>query len=76
MPGKYKGVLGLANHYLSYLIHENDNHGWWRTKHPNHYEELVTTSKYFGDDWGNFVFWMLGSNNRYSSRKILKIKSK
>ncbi|HEX4925007.1 MAG TPA: hypothetical protein VFV50_13015, partial [Bdellovibrionales bacterium] len=50
MPGKHKAMVGQANNYLSYLVPVSDNVGWSNDKHPNHYEELVTIGKNFGDD--------------------------
>jgi hypothetical protein len=70
MKGPHKAVLGQANNYLSYLIPKSDNVGWFRFKHPNHYEEFVTIGKEFGDDVGNKWMEMLGSSHRYSDRKI------
>ena len=32
------------------MIPLSDYVGWWNTDHPNHYEDLVTIGKRFGDD--------------------------
>jgi hypothetical protein len=50
MPGIHHAVIGSANDYLSYMIPRSDYVGWWNMNHPNHYEDLVTISKRFGDD--------------------------
>ena len=50
MPGIHHAIIGSANDYLSYLIPRSDYVGWWNMDHPNHYEDLVTISKGFGDD--------------------------
>lgn len=69
-------VLGQAQNYLSYEFPQSDNIGPLNFKHPNHYEEMVTVSKYFGDDVGNLWMEMLGSNYRYNKRTIMpKVKS-
>lgn len=70
MPGKHHAVLGQANGYLSYLLHEPDNVGWWHFAHPLHYEEFVTVGKQFGDDAANKVMQLLGSKERYSKKDI------
>jgi hypothetical protein len=70
LPTKYKAVLGLANGYLSYMVHRKDNLGALRFDRPDHYEEFVTVNKHFGDDLGNLWMWMLGSEYRYSKRRI------
>ncbi|MBT3586594.1 MAG: hypothetical protein HN509_16920 [Halobacteriovoraceae bacterium] len=70
LKGPHKAVLGQANGYLSYMVPKTDNVGWWRGGHPLHYEELVTVGKHFGDDVGNKWMQMLGSDYRYSKRKI------
>ncbi|MFL2434407.1 MAG: hypothetical protein ACJ0H0_05860, partial [Vicinamibacterales bacterium] len=49
MPGTHHGFLGSTHDYLSYMVPIADNVGWWNFSHPNHYEEWVTVSKYFGD---------------------------
>ena len=49
MPGIHHGFLGSTHDYLSYMVPDADNVGWWNFSHPNHYEEWVTISKYFGD---------------------------
>lgn len=68
---KYTAVLGQAHNYLSYLLHKGDNFGSLNFKHPDHYEEFVTTSKYFGDDLGNLWMVMTNDSYRYNNRKIL-----
>ena len=56
MPGTHHAVVGSANGYLSYMIPRADYVGWWNTGHPNHYEDVVTIGKRFGDDV--FRAWM------------------
>jgi hypothetical protein len=70
MRGPHKAVLGQANNYLSYLLPKSDNISWFRFNHPLHYEEFVTIGKNFGDDVGNKWMEMLGTDYRYTNRKI------
>lgn len=70
MEGQHRAVLGQAHNYLSYLVHEPDNIGWWNDQHPLHYEEFVTIGRHFGDDAANKLMQLLGSPKRYSDRKI------
>ena len=58
-------MLGEANNYLSYLIHSPDFLGQFNLKHPNHYEDMVTVGKNFGDDSANALLVLLGSDYRY-----------
>ncbi len=64
MPGKHHAVIGSANDYLSYMIPQSDYVGWWNDRHPNHYEDLVTIGKGFGDDvtriWNQLLETPLG----------------
>ena len=50
MPGRHHAVIGSAQDYLSYMIPPSDYVGWWNEGHPNHYEDLVTIGKRFGED--------------------------
>ena len=50
MPGTHHAIIGSANDYLSYMIPRSDYVGWWNMDHPNHYEDLVTIGRRFGDD--------------------------
>ncbi len=70
MKGPHYAVFGEANNYLSYLLPQSDNVGALKFKHPNHYEEFVTTNKHFGDDLGNLWMRMLGSKYKYNNRTI------
>ncbi|MBI4617088.1 MAG: hypothetical protein HY720_25975 [Planctomycetes bacterium] len=70
MTGRDKVVLGYANCYLGYLIPESDLVGLLETKHPNHYEELVTAGPHFGDSVGNKILQMLGTPVRFSNHPI------
>ena len=74
MKGEHVAMLGQAQNYLSYQIHLADNVGALNFKHPNHYEEFVTVNKHLGDDLGNKWMQMLGSDYRYSKRKIVPEK--
>ena len=69
MKGQHHAMLGQANNYLSYLIHEPDFHGAINFNHPNWYEDLVTINKSFGDLVGDRLMKMLGSSERYSLKK-------
>jgi len=50
MPGKHHAVVGSTHDYLSYMIPVSDYVGWWNGDHPNHYEDLVTIGRRFGND--------------------------
>ena len=49
MPGTHHAVIGSTHDYLSYMIPVSDYVGWWNSDHPNHYEDLVTIGRRFGD---------------------------
>ena len=68
MPGKHHGFIGSAQDYLSYLVPQSDNTGWWNFDHPNHYEEWVTIGKNFGDDVARAWDELLLRNNRRRAR--------
>ena len=59
MPGTHHAVIASANDYLSYMIPSTDYVGWLNVNHPNHYEDLVTIGKRFGDDIGRRWFELL-----------------
>lgn len=69
-------ILGQAQNYLSYMFPESDFVGSLRLKHPNHYEDMVTVNRHFGDDVGNVWHELMGSPYRYNQRRILpRVKS-
>lgn len=71
MKGPYVGMLGQAQNYLSYMFPESDFVGAFNLKHPNHYEDMVTVNRHFGDDVANLWHYLLGSDHRFNSRKII-----
>jgi hypothetical protein len=71
LKGPHVAVFGQAQNYLSYQFPYSDFVGALNLKHPNHYEDMVTVNKHFGDDVGNVWHELVGSEYRYNSRRIL-----
>ncbi len=70
MTGRDKFVSGISQAYLGYLVPSQDYLAPWQFSHPNFYEDAVSAGWSFGDNVGNKVMQMLGSNDRYSSYPI------